>query len=145
MIDGVTGIITTVAGKGTQGFSGDGGPATNAQMISNAVVVDNNGIMYISDEGNNRIRMVYNTLAVPLTPEMKLSVYPNPANDELNIEGLTESTRYRLLTVTGACLQQGTLEPGYTTLSTKNFVSGIYILELTDSNGQRNMTRIIKD
>jgi hypothetical protein len=72
-------------------------------------------------------------------------VYPNPANDELHIDGLTEKNQYRLLSVTGACLQQGTLEPGYTTLSTKNFVSGIYILELTDSNGQRNMTRIIKD
>jgi hypothetical protein len=144
-IDGNTGIITTVAGNGTLSFSGDGRAATVAGINAAGVVLDSNGIMYIADYGNMRIRMVYNTLSVPLTPEMKYLVYPNPANEELKIDGLTENTQYRLLSVTGSCLRQGVLEPGSNTLPIKNFVSGIYILELTDIKGQRNMIRIIKE
>lgn len=53
------GIITTLAGNGTPGFSGDNGPAVNAQLSSPyAVEVDNNGNIYIPDNGNHRIRKV---------------------------------------------------------------------------------------
>jgi trimeric autotransporter adhesin len=53
------GLISTVAGNGTQGFSGDGGPATKAE-INNAtgLAVDAFGDLFIADEQNNRIRMV---------------------------------------------------------------------------------------
>jgi trimeric autotransporter adhesin len=54
-----TGIITTVAGNGTQGFSGDGGPATQAQLsFPGTVAVDAQGNLFIPDELNNRIREV---------------------------------------------------------------------------------------
>ena len=53
------GIITTVAGKGTSGFSGDGGPATSAQFNSPyGMAVDLTGNLYIADSYNNRIRKV---------------------------------------------------------------------------------------
>ena len=53
------GTITIVAGTTVgSGFSGDGGPAVNAQLnLPNSVVIDNN-ILYIADAGNNRIRKV---------------------------------------------------------------------------------------
>ncbi|WP_107852861.1 NHL repeat-containing protein [Oceanimonas marisflavi] len=58
MVD-TTGIITTLAGNGSFGFSGDGGPATSAQLRSPVgVAVDTNGNLYIADGGNNRIRLV---------------------------------------------------------------------------------------
>jgi sugar lactone lactonase YvrE len=51
--------ITTVAGNGTAGFSGDTGPATSAELnIPRAVAFDSTGNMYIPDSGNNRIREV---------------------------------------------------------------------------------------
>jgi hypothetical protein len=54
-----TGIITTVAGNGTGGFSGDGGPATRAMLKHpTGVDVDGSGNLYIADTQNNRIRMV---------------------------------------------------------------------------------------
>ena len=54
-----SGIITTVAGNGTYGFSGDGGLATAAQMAyPSKVAVDNNGNIYIPDAQNQRIRRV---------------------------------------------------------------------------------------
>jgi uncharacterized protein (TIGR03437 family) len=55
------GVITTVAGNGTQGFSGDNGPATSAQLYApNGVAVDSVGNLYIADSGNSRIRKVSN-------------------------------------------------------------------------------------
>ncbi len=53
------GTISTVAGNGTAGFSGDGGPATSASLNGpRGVVVDAAGNIYISDMNNNRIRKV---------------------------------------------------------------------------------------
>jgi sugar lactone lactonase YvrE len=56
------GIITTVAGNGTAGYSGDGGAAVEAQLnIPTGVAVDQSGILYIADiadNNNNRIRRV---------------------------------------------------------------------------------------
>jgi len=54
-----SGIITTVAGNGTAGFSGDKGAATSATLkLPSGVAVDSTGKLYIADFGNNRIRMV---------------------------------------------------------------------------------------
>jgi uncharacterized protein (TIGR03437 family) len=53
------GIITTIAGNGNAGFSGDGGPATAASLnLPSAVAFDSAGNMYISDQGSGRIREV---------------------------------------------------------------------------------------
>ena len=53
------GIITTVAGTGVQGFSGDGGPAGAAQLNSPyGLVFDGTGNLYIADLGNARVRRV---------------------------------------------------------------------------------------
>ncbi len=54
-----SGIITTIAGNGTVGFSGDGGPATSAQLSSpSGVAVDLSGNIYIVDNSNNRVRKI---------------------------------------------------------------------------------------
>jgi uncharacterized protein YjiK len=58
-VDHTTQIITTVAGNGTYGFGGDGGPATSANLGEPMhVAVDSLGNLYIADWGNNRIRKV---------------------------------------------------------------------------------------
>jgi trimeric autotransporter adhesin len=54
-----TQIITTVAGNGTKGFGGDGSSATSAELnFPQGIVLDSEDNLYISDSGNNRIRMV---------------------------------------------------------------------------------------
>jgi uncharacterized protein (TIGR03437 family) len=54
-----SGAIDTIAGNGTPGFSGDGGPAIQAQLNGPlGVAVDGSGNIYISDTNNNRIRKV---------------------------------------------------------------------------------------
>lgn len=54
-----SGLITTIAGTGTAGFSGDGGAATAAQLNFPAYIsFDPAGNLYIGDDGNHRIRKI---------------------------------------------------------------------------------------
>ena len=54
-----TGHIYTIAGNGTLGFTGDGGPATSAELaLPDAVAVDSTGNVLIADSDNNRIRVI---------------------------------------------------------------------------------------
>ena len=58
-VDGNTGLISTVAGTGEAGFSGDGGPATDAQLRQpHSIAFDPQGRLLICDIGNHRIRRV---------------------------------------------------------------------------------------
>lgn len=58
-VHAVTGIISTVAGTGEGGFSGDGGPATQAQLQRpHSIAFDPDGQLLICDIGNHRIRRV---------------------------------------------------------------------------------------
>ena len=59
------GVITTVAGDGTYGFGGDGGPAVAAQLsLPSGVAVDGAGNLYIADTLNHRIRRVNSAGAI---------------------------------------------------------------------------------
>jgi streptogramin lyase len=58
-VDRTTGIISTVAGTGEPGFSGDGGPATSAQFNQpHSIAFDADGDLYVADIRNNRIRKI---------------------------------------------------------------------------------------
>ena len=55
----VGGIVTTIAGNGTQGYTGDGGPATQAEMNNpKAVAVTPSGNLYFADSANNSVRLL---------------------------------------------------------------------------------------
>ncbi len=85
-INASTGIITTIAGIGVPGYSGDNGPATTAQVIPTDIFFDSAGNMFIADAGNNCIRKVNNALGVTtinLVEEIQL--YPNPATVQLTV------------------------------------------------------------
>ena len=57
MVNMQTGVITRVAGTGRPGFSGDGGPATEAELnIPHSIAFDPNGDLLICDIGNHRVR-----------------------------------------------------------------------------------------
>jgi len=58
-VDGSTGIITVVAGTGSPGYTGDGGPADEATLTSPwDVAVDTDGNLFIADTNNNVVRIV---------------------------------------------------------------------------------------
>jgi trimeric autotransporter adhesin len=72
------GIITTFAGTGSRGFSGDSGPATSAQLaVPQGVTVDSAGNVYIADNGNGRVRKVDTTGTITTVAGAGLGFSPN--------------------------------------------------------------------
>lgn len=67
------GVITTLAGTGTAGFGGDGGPARAAVLNKpSGLVVDAWGTLYVADSGNNRVRR-FSTVGGEVTGESRVS------------------------------------------------------------------------
>ena len=67
-IDATTGLITTIAGTGTAGYSGDNGPATAAQLdLPTALAIDASGNLYLADTANHRIREINATTGIITT------------------------------------------------------------------------------
>jgi hypothetical protein len=63
------GLITTVAGTGIAGFSGDGGPAASARLDYPVdIAVDSSGNLYIADGVTNRVRKVVPAVSTPAAP-----------------------------------------------------------------------------
>lgn len=85
-VDHKTGIISTIAGTGEAGFSGDGGPATKAQMKQpHSIAFDREGRLLICDIGNHRVRRV--DLATGIIDTYLGTGEPKPTPDEAPIAG----------------------------------------------------------
>jgi len=89
--------------------------------------------------------IIVHTVGVPSVAIANIQVYPNPAGDELNVTGVLQNTNYRLLTVTGVAVSSGVLHSGNNVIGTKNIIPGVYVFELTDLDGNRNMVRVVKE
>jgi len=79
-------IITTVAGNGTNGFSGDGGVATNASLSNpNGIAFDSLGNIYIADSSNGRVRKVNtNGVITTVAGSGPSGVYPGDGGPATN-------------------------------------------------------------
>ena len=151
------GIISTVVGKGTNGYSGDGGAATAAELyFPYFIAIGPASSYYITDESNNVIRKVdtskpKNVLTVQqLTTEgSKISVLPNPNNGAFTIKGSLSSTTDGTASVivhnmsgqaiyrTNTFAQKGIITADVTLQS--DIPNGIYMLEVKTST-ERSVT-----
>jgi trimeric autotransporter adhesin len=122
------GQISTVAGTGFAGFSGDGGAATSAQFYSPQwIAVDSAGNLYIADTGNQRIRQinangVINTIAGAGTRGYSgdggaaaSAQFHNPTGIAVSAAGIyvadSENNVIRLLTAASAHAKQASTQP----------------------------------
>ena len=152
-IDGSTAVITTVAGDGTWGFSGDGGPATDAELIPEDLTFDSYGTMYIADYQNNRIREVYNPKLSVSNTQMNhaaIQIYPNPAQDELTIEyqlANNEDATLQITDVTGRMIATKNLsgQKQKEVLDISGFAQGLYLYKVTRDNLLISTGKIVKE
>jgi len=129
---GTNGIITTVAGNGTNGYSGDGGAATSGKLnYPNGVILDASGNLFIADLGNNRIRKV-NTVSQPSFNQPILSIPTVSASNAGNYSvivtgsgGSVTSSVVSLMVITPLAITSQPLSLTNNASSTATFTVGV--------------------
>lgn len=81
----------------------------------------------------------------PNSSSSTITVYPNPATNELNISGVISLTDYRLISITGSVLNNGVLQKGKNSISMKEYPSGVYVIELKGDDVSKTTMRVIKE
>ena len=142
------GTITTVAGSGTAGFAGDGGPAIAAQLNNpTGIAVDPSGMMYIADGNNFRIRKLDLALSVPDVNNNRFAdvkVYPIPSNGKLNILDAT-GCHLTVYDLAGRELLRTEAISAHETMDISNLADGTYFLQLTNNMGERRVIKVTKE
>ncbi len=137
------GIITTVAGSGTFGYSGDGEPATDAQFgdFAYCSAIDQFGNLYIADAGNNRIRrIVYDEAAVNNVNKAtnNVQIYPNPATNELTIKSAGEIEGVEVMNMMGqVVVTSQNSKQKEVVLDIRSLPAGVYFVKVNGAHGGR--------
>ena len=137
-----TGIIHTLAGNGTAGFSGDGGTPTAAKLNSPMGVWQDatDGTIYIADEGNGRIRKItgsaYRTTGTNTLTENNVTIFPNPSTGIFTVQTNTvpDNGTIEVFNVTGEKVYSAIIDQQQQTISL-NQPAGIYSVVLKTSTG----------
>lgn len=148
-VDGRTNIITTVAGNDTVGFSGDGGLATNAKTNASDICIDEYGSLYIADEYNYRVRMVYDPkLAVPtVNKDEEVKVFPNPAFSKVTVSyHLTSNGVIQLMDIAGHLVATNNLSAAKQeeVIDVSGFSPGMYLYRMMQKDRPVSAGRLIK-
>ena len=74
-----------------------------------------------------------------------VKVYPNPTSNLLHIDNVRSSINYRLQNLVGMTVLQGTFTKEINTLQIQELPNGMYLLQLTGAEGQREVVRVVKE
>ena len=131
-----SGFIYTIAGNHTAGFSGDGGPATAAEINAPIeVAIDDTGNVYICDLANNRIReLIKGTTAVNtiLSPGNEINIYPNPAKNDLSVSAPFQINTIVITDLLGQMIFYKVFDTKKAQINVAGFADGIYFIKVND-------------
>lgn len=136
-----SGIISTIAGTGTAGFSGDGSAATAAELNTpTRIAVDIYGNLYVAEFYNNDVRKITglpNSIS-EIQTENFISIYPNPAKNLLTIN-LSSIKGKTVITIYNIIGQQVLSEPGTNkpviNINTELLPEGLYFIHIQTEDG----------
>jgi sugar lactone lactonase YvrE len=145
-----TGIISTIVGTGTAGFSGDGGNATAAELDSpHCLAFDVEGNLYISDDNNNRIRKVTNVGQMGLQQvagiNNQVTVYPNPVSNSLQVSfsGNIQNAMVEIYNMIGESVKQVSANSNQVSINISDLSEGVYSVRIQTNEGTE-IKKIIK-
>lgn len=146
-------VIKTVAGTGTLGFSGDGGPADAAKLNQpSGVWEDASGTIYIADMGNQRVRSIvgsgYKNVngLVNTTADNSIVIYPNPSRGTFTVlTGTVQAnTTIEVFNIFGQKVNTTPVIMPQTTISLSQ-PAGIYTVVVSSSTGSTTQQVVIND
>jgi trimeric autotransporter adhesin len=142
-----SGTISTYAGTGVNGFSGDGGPATAAKLWApRDVRISPSGNMFISDDSNHRMRVITMLpLGQPVLSSESIHIYPNPVNEMLVIESpvALKGSSISIINTLGQVLTEQKTEKGVNSFDLHAQPAGMYIVKFVN-NGSTLYQKVIK-
>jgi len=144
------GVISTFAGNGTAGYSGDGALAANAELnYPWGVALDYSGNMYIADEHNQRIRMVTNAEAAGIaqfaSSNEQINIYPNPATNSLQVSfaGNIENSTLVITDMMGNTVKQLAVSSKQVSINVSDLNEGVYTISISHTTGVINKRVVI--
>jgi len=136
------GIISTIVGNGTNGYAGDGGLATMAEINDPvALTLSTTGDLYFTDTDNFRVRKVTNVITEGINQvaniNEQVTVYPNPATTSVQVllAANTENATLVIRDMLGNAVYHATTTTTNNTIPIAEFASGVYIIEVSNSKG----------
>jgi len=144
------GLIYTIAGNGIEGYSGEGGAATAAELnYPSGIAYDTCGNLYFPTTDGHISKILFNPTCapekVPQLLQSQITIYPNPFSNTLHIDGIESVTKYGLFNIIGIIEQSGVLQKGSNELPISTLPPGMYLLQLTDEQGRKTMKKVVKE
>ncbi len=140
-----SGIISTVAGNGISGYSGDGGPATASEFNYDfAIAADAKGDFWVGDVFNNRVREVTSSFITEITNETaannSITLYPNPNGGQFTIAfsnpNFSGSQTIEIYNILGEKVLKTIITSSNTELDLSTQSKGIYMYKVLSESGQ---------
>ena len=147
-------IIHTIAGTGVNGFSGDGGPSTAAQISdAEGVAVDGCGNVYIADGGNFRIRKITFDSGCSVRPEgivqtscnNNITLTPNPATQVLTITSPQAMRNIVLTDYLGRAVLRVACGGQRQELDVSALPPGLYVARMELADGEVVVRKVVKE
>lgn len=142
-----SGIIQTIAGTGTAGYSGDGGPALSAQIQPFDICLDTSGNVYIVDTYVNRVRVICNASCIASVLEgqnSKICIFPNPTDHFLNILNKKNDFENSEIEIINSLGQIVLKESFKNQIDISNLSNDCYLIKLITPENESYFSRFVK-